>query len=85
MPWQSGPRTPEKPALAVLVGLALAPATLDAQPRPMRPEVIPEDVGMYRVLAGGVTTINVLHGSANPIGAATRCSSCAGVPTPATC
>ena len=28
----------------------------------------PEDVGMYRALAGGVTTINVLHGSANPIG-----------------
>ena len=28
----------------------------------------PEDIGMYRALAGGVTTINVLHGSANPIG-----------------
>lgn len=28
----------------------------------------PEDVGMYRALAGGVTTINILHGSANPIG-----------------
>jgi imidazolonepropionase-like amidohydrolase len=28
----------------------------------------PEDVGIYRALAGGVTTINVLHGSANPIG-----------------
>ena len=28
----------------------------------------PEDVGLYRALAGGVTTINVLHGSANPIG-----------------
>ena len=28
----------------------------------------PEDVGMYRALAGGVTAINVLHGSANPIG-----------------
>ena len=28
----------------------------------------PEDVGMYRALAGGVTTINVLHGSANPVG-----------------
>jgi imidazolonepropionase-like amidohydrolase len=28
----------------------------------------PEDVGLYRALAGGVTSINVLHGSANPIG-----------------
>ena len=30
--------------------------------------VDPTDVGIYRALAGGVTTINVLHGSANPIG-----------------
>ncbi len=28
----------------------------------------PEDLGMYRALAGGVTTINILHGSANPVG-----------------
>ena len=28
----------------------------------------PDDVSIYRALAGGVTTINVLHGSANPIG-----------------
>lgn len=28
----------------------------------------PNDVGIYRALAGGVTTINILHGSANPIG-----------------
>ena len=28
----------------------------------------PEDVDIYRDLAGGVTTANVLHGSANPIG-----------------
>ncbi len=28
----------------------------------------PEDIGLYRALAGGVTTINILHGSANPIG-----------------
>jgi imidazolonepropionase-like amidohydrolase len=27
-----------------------------------------EDVGIYRALAGGVTTVNVLHGSANAIG-----------------
>ena len=30
--------------------------------------VDPTDVAIYRALAGGVTTINVLHGSANPIG-----------------
>jgi imidazolonepropionase-like amidohydrolase len=28
----------------------------------------PDDVAIYRALAGGVTTANVLHGSANPIG-----------------
>jgi len=28
----------------------------------------PEDVSIYRALAGGVTTANILHGSANPIG-----------------
>jgi imidazolonepropionase-like amidohydrolase len=28
----------------------------------------PEDVGIYRALAGGVTTVNILHGSANAIG-----------------
>lgn len=28
----------------------------------------PEDVGIYRALAGGVTTANILHGSANSIG-----------------
>jgi imidazolonepropionase-like amidohydrolase len=28
----------------------------------------PTDIGIYRALAGGVTTANVLHGSANPIG-----------------
>ena len=28
----------------------------------------PDDVSIYRALAGGVTTVNVLHGSANPIG-----------------
>lgn len=27
-----------------------------------------EDINIYRHLAGGVTTVNVLHGSANPIG-----------------
>jgi imidazolonepropionase-like amidohydrolase len=28
----------------------------------------PDDVDLYRQLAGGVTTVNLLHGSANPIG-----------------
>lgn len=28
----------------------------------------PADIGIYRAVAGGVTTINLLHGSANPIG-----------------
>lgn len=28
----------------------------------------PDDIAIYRALAGGVTTANVLHGSANPIG-----------------
>src|SRR5947207_13883696 len=28
----------------------------------------PESIAIYRALAGGVTTANILHGSANPIG-----------------
>src|SRR5256714_13716000 len=32
----------------------------------------PEDVAIYRALAGGVTTANILHGSANAIGG--KCS-----------
>ncbi len=28
----------------------------------------PEDINIYRNLAGGVTSIQILHGSANPIG-----------------
>jgi len=28
----------------------------------------PDDIAIYRALAGGVTTVNLLHGSANPIG-----------------
>jgi len=31
----------------------------------------PDDVNIYRDLAGGVTTANILHGSANPIGGQT--------------
>ena len=30
--------------------------------------VNPTDIDLYRELAGGVTTLNLLHGSANPIG-----------------
>ncbi len=31
----------------------------------------PQDISIYRALAGGVTTANILHGSANPIGGQT--------------
>src|SRR5438477_4196959 len=31
----------------------------------------PDDIAIYRALAGGVTTANILHGSANPIGGQT--------------
>lgn len=34
----------------------------------MRDAVNPADIGIYRALAGGVTTIHVMHGSANPVG-----------------
>ncbi|MGY8780218.1 MAG: amidohydrolase family protein [Fidelibacterota bacterium] len=34
----------------------------------MRDVIDPNDVALYRALAGGLTTINLLHGSANPIG-----------------
>ena len=33
----------------------------------MQDVIDPNDVAMYRALAGGLTTINLLHGSANPI------------------
>jgi imidazolonepropionase-like amidohydrolase len=36
------------------------------------PDVLdPEDISIYRDLAGGVTAANILHGSANPIGGQT--------------
>jgi imidazolonepropionase-like amidohydrolase len=36
------------------------------------PDVLnPEDISIYRALAGGVTTVNVLHGSADAIGGKT--------------
>jgi imidazolonepropionase-like amidohydrolase len=31
----------------------------------------PDDIDIYRALAGGVTTANILHGSANPVGGRT--------------
>lgn len=34
----------------------------------MRDVVDPDDIAIYRDLAGGVTTVQLLHGSANPIG-----------------
>ena len=34
----------------------------------MRDALDPADVGIYRALAGGVTTIHTMHGSANPVG-----------------
>ena len=34
----------------------------------MRDAVDPTDIGIYRALAGGVTSIHVMHGSANPVG-----------------
>ena len=34
----------------------------------MRDVIDPNHVAMFRALAGGLTTINLLHGSANPIG-----------------
>ncbi|MFD2516840.1 amidohydrolase family protein [Salinimicrobium flavum] len=34
----------------------------------MEDVVDPDDIGIYRNLAGGVTTLQLLHGSANPIG-----------------
>lgn len=34
----------------------------------MEDVVEPDDIGIYRNLAGGVTTMQLLHGSANPIG-----------------
>ena len=34
----------------------------------MEDAINPDDISIYRTLAGGVTSIQVLHGSANPIG-----------------
>lgn len=47
------------------VNEATAPVVAEVQ---MRDSVDPTDIGIYRALAGGVTTIHVMHGSANPIG-----------------
>src|SRR5256886_1181607 len=37
----------------------------------IRDVINPDDIAIYRALAGGVTTANILHGSANPIGGQT--------------
>lgn len=37
----------------------------------VRDVINPDDIGIYRALAGGVTTANILHGSANSIGGQT--------------
>jgi imidazolonepropionase-like amidohydrolase len=37
----------------------------------IRDIINPEDIAIYRALAGGVTTANILHGSANAIGGCT--------------
>ncbi len=37
----------------------------------IRDIINPEDIAIYRALAGGVTTANILHGSANSIGGQT--------------
>jgi imidazolonepropionase-like amidohydrolase len=37
----------------------------------IRDVINPEDIAIYRALAGGVTTANILHGSANAIGGQT--------------
>jgi imidazolonepropionase-like amidohydrolase len=37
----------------------------------IRDVIDPEDIAIYRALAGGVTSANILHGSANPIGGQT--------------
>src|SRR5947209_6315428 len=37
----------------------------------IRDVINPEDIAIYRALAGGVTTANILHGSANSIGGKT--------------
>ena len=34
----------------------------------MRDALDPSDIGIYRALAGGVTSIHTMHGSANPVG-----------------
>ncbi|MFN3596516.1 MAG: amidohydrolase [Rubricoccaceae bacterium] len=47
------------------VNEATSPVVAEVQ---MRDVLRPDDVAIYRALAGGVTTIHALHGSANPVG-----------------
>ncbi|MCS6789564.1 MAG: amidohydrolase family protein [Bacteroidia bacterium] len=39
----------------------------------IRDVIDPTDINIYRLLAGGVTTVQLLHGSANPIGGQSAC------------
>ena len=48
------------------VNEATSPIVAEIQ---MRDAVDPTDIGIYRALAGGVTTAHLMHGSANPVGA----------------
>lgn len=53
--------------LAITRGVNEATAPVTAMVS-MEDVIDPNDVGMYRALAGGVTSIHVMHGSANVIG-----------------
>ena len=52
-----------------IAGLAINEAGQNSSAEVKMTDVVdPEDMGIYRNLAGGVTTVQLLHGSANPIG-----------------
>ncbi|MCK5442399.1 MAG: amidohydrolase family protein [Maribacter sp.] len=52
-----------------LAGLAINEAGHNSSAEVKMEDVVdPEDIGIYRNLAGGVTSLQLLHGSANPIG-----------------
>jgi len=52
-----------------IAGLAINEAGQNSSAEVKMTDVVdPEDINLYRNLAGGVTTVQLLHGSANPIG-----------------
>ncbi len=52
-----------------IAGLAINEAGQNSSAEVKMTDVVdPEDIDLYRNLAGGVTTVQLLHGSANPIG-----------------